>query len=246
MTPKRGQERGRLFVGTSGFAYPAWKPGFYPAELPAKSMLAYYATQFPSVEINYTFRSLPSEKTLAAWRDATPPDFVFALKAPMRITHILRLAGAADAVAQFLATLAPLGPRTGPILFQCPPNLAFDEARVAAFVGTLPRGLWFAFEFRHPSWTAARAMLEKAGAGWCVAETDEDAAADDSIASGPFVYLRLRKTKYAPRELKRWADRIAAALSDGRDVHCYFMHEDTGNGPRYAKKLAALVAASSG
>jgi uncharacterized protein YecE (DUF72 family) len=245
MAAKNARKRGQLHLGTSGFAYPAWKPGFYPAKLPARSMLAYYATQFSSVEINYTFRTLPSDKTLAAWRDATPEDFVFALKAPMRITHILRLAKAGGAVAQFLRTVAPLGPRTGPILFQCPPNLAFDEARVVAFVKTLPRGLRFAFEFRHPSWTAARDLLESTGAGWCVAETDEETAADDAIDRGPFAYLRLRKSRYAPRELRRWADRIAGALRDGRDVYGYFMHEDTGNGPRYARRLAKLIGDAS-
>jgi uncharacterized protein YecE (DUF72 family) len=80
-----------LYAGTSGFAYPAWRPGFYPAKTPANQFLKVYAERLNCVEINYTFRRLPSASTLENWVAQTPPGFVFAVKANMRITHILLL-----------------------------------------------------------------------------------------------------------------------------------------------------------
>ena len=85
----------QLFVGTSGFAYASWKPGFYPAKLPAKQFLQHYAGRLNSTEVNYTFRQLPKADTLKAWVEATPAEFVFSLKAHMRLTHILKLKDAA-------------------------------------------------------------------------------------------------------------------------------------------------------
>jgi uncharacterized protein YecE (DUF72 family) len=234
--------RGALFLGTSGFSYDEWKGAFYPASVKAKDRLAFYATRFTSTEINYTFRRTPSEKTLAAWRAATPDGFVFAVKAHMRITHVLRLVDAGDAAVRFLDALAPLGPRLGPILFQCPPNLAFDATRLSAFLAALPTGRRYVFEFRHASWDAAKPLLAARGAAWCVAETDDDPAPSDALSSGPFHYLRLRKTTYAPAALRRWAERVAAALVESRDVHCYFKHEDEAKGPKYATSLAKMVA----
>src|ERR1017187_2800552 len=141
-----------LYAGTSGFAYPAWKPGFYPAKLPAKQFLKHYAERLNCVEINYTFRRLPSASTLQSWVEATPAGFVFAVKANMRITHILRLKNAAAATELFLKMIAPLrtARRLGPILFQLPPALKCDVALLRDFLELLPADLLYAFEFRHP------------------------------------------------------------------------------------------------
>src|SRR5579862_4645625 len=97
-----------LFAGTSGFAYPAWKPVFYPPKLPANQFLHHYAQRLNAVEINYTFRRLPSAGTLANWVEATPPGFVFAVKANMRITHIARLKNAKEPTELFLRMIDPL------------------------------------------------------------------------------------------------------------------------------------------
>src|ERR1019366_1451200 len=97
-----------LYAGTSGFAYPAWKPGFYPAKTPASQFLKYYAQRLNCVEINYTFRRLPSASTLENWVAQTGAGFVFAVKANMRITHILRLKNAAEATGLFLKMIDPL------------------------------------------------------------------------------------------------------------------------------------------
>jgi len=121
---------GTLYLGTSGFAYDEWKGPFYPPTLRQKEMLPFYAERFPSVEINYTFRQQPAEKTLVTWRDATPETFRFVLKAHQRITHWLRLKDADEAVSAFLERARTLGDRLGPILFQCPPNLPYDRTLI--------------------------------------------------------------------------------------------------------------------
>lgn len=239
---KRARRAGAFRVGTSGFGYEEWRDAFYPADLKSKDMLRWYATRFPSVEINYTFRTIPSGKTVAAWNDAVPGDFAFSFKAPMRITHFRRFGpGAAQTTAEFLAALAPLGNRVGPILFQCSDKFAFDEPRVRAFLDSLPAGRRYAFEFRHPSWTAARAFLESRGIAWCVAETDAAPVSDDALATGPFHYVRLRTSACSSAHLAKWAKRIRAALAAGRDVYCYFKHEDTAQGTVFARKLRKLV-----
>ena len=144
-----------LYAGTSGYAYPAWKPGFYPEDVPATRFLQHYASRLNCVEINYTFRHMPSEKTLTSWVAATPPGFTFVLKAHQAITHRHRLKeGAREPLEYFLGTLAPLrdAGRLGPVLLQLPPNLKLDRDRLERFLGLLPRDIRFAFEFREPSW----------------------------------------------------------------------------------------------
>src|SRR5450759_4181157 len=135
-----------LYAGTSGFAYPAWKPGFYPAKTPANQFLKYYAQRLNCVEINYTFRRLPSASTLENWVAQTPPVFVFAVKANMRITHILRLKNAAEATGLFLKMIDPLrsARRLGPILFQLPPAMKCDVALLRSYLELLPRDLLYA------------------------------------------------------------------------------------------------------
>src|SRR3954471_10220848 len=143
-----------LYAGTSGFAYPSWKPAFYPAKLPANQFLKHYAGRLNCVEVNYTFRRLPSAATLQKGVEATPPGFVFAAKANMRITHILRLKNAAEATELFFRMIDPLrtSRRLGPVLFQLPPGLKCDVGLLHAYLDILPAGMRYAFEFRHQSW----------------------------------------------------------------------------------------------
>src|ERR1043166_2779470 len=132
-----------LYAGTSGFAYPAWKPAFYPAKTPSNQFLKHYAARLNCVEINYTFRRLPSASTLKAWVEATPAGFVFAVKANMRITHILRLKNAEQATEVFLKAIDPLrtSRRLGPVLFQLPPHLKCDVGLLRAYLDLLPTGM---------------------------------------------------------------------------------------------------------
>jgi uncharacterized protein YecE (DUF72 family) len=233
---------GTLHVGTSGYAYPEWTGPFYPPGYGSRRMLPYYAERFGTVEINYTFRRQPAERTLEAWRDLTPEGFLFAVKAHRRITHARRLKDASEPVTSFLDGLRILGPRLGPVLFQTPPNMKFDHARLVDFLACLPPGQQFAFEFRHPSWELAREVLEGRGFAQCVAETDAQPYLQDSLPTGPFVYLRLRRERYGRIRLARWAERIGTALDQGTDVFCYFKHEDKGAGPVFAERLARILA----
>jgi uncharacterized protein YecE (DUF72 family) len=230
---------GTLYLGTSGFAYKEWKGPFYPDDLKDPEMLPFYASRFPSVEINYTFRRSPAEKTLTAWADRTPASFRFALKAHQRITHTLRLANADESVSMFLDRVKSLGERLGPILFQCPPSLHFDRRLIESFLAYLPPTFRYAMEFRHPSWEEGRKILEEQGTAWCVAETDEKEAGE--LSWEPFGYLRLRKEEYTDAELTAWNERIHRALASGRDVYCYFKHEEKGAGPAQAERLSRLT-----
>ncbi|MFB3737767.1 MAG: DUF72 domain-containing protein [Candidatus Velamenicoccus archaeovorus] len=233
---------GTLYLGTSGFAYDEWKHGvFYPEGLKNADMLSYYAGRFRSVEINYTFRRFPSEKSIAAWREATPEGFAFTLKANQRITHFKRLADADDDVSAFLDRARLLGDRLGTVLFQCPPSLHHDRQLIERFVGGLPPDVRAVMEFRHPSWVEARDFLHEQGVAWCVAETDERDPGPDDLSWEPYGYLRLRKTAYEDDELRGWAERIAPALAAGADVYCYFKHETEGMSPRLAERLEALL-----
>ena len=230
-----------LYVGTSGFAYEEWRGPFYPPQIRTTAMLRYYAGRFGSVELNYTFRREPSERAVRSWDEATPGGFVFAVKAPQRITHRLRLADAGEAATSFLSRMAGLGAKLGPILIQCPPNLGFDPGLIDSLLGELPRGRRYAFEFRNPSWAEARPRIEAEGAAWCVSDTEEEPVRTPSLPPGSFAYLRLRRDGYTDEALRRWAAAIAAEI-DGRDVFCYLKHEEQGRGPTLAARLRELVA----
>jgi uncharacterized protein YecE (DUF72 family)/dihydrofolate reductase len=234
---------GRFYLGTSGFAYDEWRKGvFYPEDLKKDDMLDYYSTQLSSVEINYTFRRFPSEKTVEKWKTKAAPGFVFTLKANQRITHWKKLEDVGEDVRDFVARGKLLGDRFGCVLFQCPPSLKYDAALLDGFLATLPTGgPSYAMEFRHDSWAAARDRLLDAGVGWCVAETDEKDPKPEDLSWEPVGYLRLRKTEYSDDELREWAGRIQPALDGGATIFCYFKHEDEGASPKMAKRLEAML-----
>src|SRR6476660_7025232 len=142
----------RIRVGTSGYNYPEWRGTFYPDKLSTNKMLAYYAERFPTVEINYTFYRIPTEKLLAGWAKGTPETFSFTLKAPRRITHDSKLQRCEDLTQVFCRTAATLGSKLGALLFQLPPTFKRDDAVFDAFLGLIPEGTRAAFEFRHASW----------------------------------------------------------------------------------------------
>jgi len=228
-----------LFAGTSGFAYSTWKPGFYPAKLPAKGFLKHYAERLNSVEINYTFRRLPARATLASWVEATPAGFVFAVKANQRITHILRLKNAGEATEVFFRAIDPLrsARRLGPVLFQLPPNLKCDVPLLADYLALLPTDIRHAFEFRHASWLAEPVyeLLRRHNAALCLAESEKLEIPEAITAD--FVYYRLRKPEYSPEDLDSIAVRTRQLLATGRDMYLMFKHEDTPDGALNAERL---------
>jgi uncharacterized protein YecE (DUF72 family) len=235
---------GRLYAGTSGFAYKTWKPGFYPQKLKAAEMLRFYSERLPSVEINNTFYRMPSEKLLTGWCGETPPTFTFTLKAPQRITHIARLRDVGDSLRHFLDTARTLGPRLGCILFQCPPYLRYDAGLLDAFLAELPEGMRFAMEFRHPSWESARASLTARSIAWCSVDGEEVDAEPEQTARD-FVYLRLRKPDYDDAALAGWTARLRDVLDRGTDVYVYFKHEDDPSGVQYARGLIEGIPGSA-
>src|SRR5215831_3163948 len=207
-----------LYAGTSGFAYTAWKPGFYPPKLPSNQFLKHYSSRLNCVEINYTFRRLPSASTLANWVEATQPGFVFAVKANMRITHILRLKNAEEATELFLKMIDPLrsARRLGPILFQLPPAMKCDVALLSAYLDLLPTDLRYAFEFRHPSWLADPVYdeLRKRNISLCVAESERLEVPE--VITADFVYYRLRKPEYSGEDVEAIRARSREMVAAGR------------------------------
>ena len=229
----------RLFVGTSGWAYPSWKPEFYPEKLPQKNFLKYYATQLNTVEVNFTFRQLVKETTIEKWLNETPQEFRFGIKAHQVITHIKRLKATEDFVKRFLGTIEALAraERLGPVLFQLPPNLKADRELLETFLTTIPRGLRAAFEFRHTSWFGDDIfhMLREYNIALCVAETEERTTPD--VVTADFCYYRFRKPIYTPDERRDMVDRIQEHLGQNRDVFAYFKHEETPEGVLCAVKV---------
>ncbi|MGC2194398.1 MAG: DUF72 domain-containing protein [Terriglobales bacterium] len=231
----------QLFAGTSGWAYPSWKPDFYPQKLAQTKFLSHYATQLNAVEVNFTFRQLVKESTLTKWLADTPAQFRFTIKAHQVITHIKRLKGTEDFVPRFLATIEPLASagKLGPVLFQLPPNLKADQEVLRAFLSNLPKRLPAAFEFRNTSWFSEETYgaLKEHKAALCVAETEEMTTPE--IVTADFIYYRFRKPNYPPEERKAMLERIEQHLAAGRDVFAYFKHEETPEGAMYARELLA-------
>jgi uncharacterized protein YecE (DUF72 family) len=229
----------RLFAGTSGFAYAQWKPQFYPAKLPANKFLEHYAQRLNSVEINYTFRRMPSAATLESWVAATSPGFVFALKGHMRITHIMRLKNAAEATGVFLRAIDPLraARRLGPVLFQLPPQMRCDMDVLRSFVEILPEDLRYAFEFRHASWLSddVYRLLEGRNISLCVAESEKFEVPE--VITADFVYYRLRKPDYTADDIESIAARAQGLLAQGKDLFLMFKHEETPDGALHAEEV---------
>ncbi len=237
----------QLFAGTSGFAYPQWKPTFYPADLPQKKFLEHYASRLNAVEINYTFRRLPAKTTLESWVTSTRTGFLFCLKAHMRITHLLRLKNAAEFTEVFFRAIDPLrsARRLGTVLFQLPPQFRADPGVLADFLPLIPRDIRAAFEFRHTSWLAdpIYELLRKHNACLCLAESEKLEV--PHVLTADFAYFRLRKPEYSDTDLAEIGRETAELLQQGRDVYTFFKHEETPEGALYAEKLLRPQAGSA-
>jgi uncharacterized protein YecE (DUF72 family) len=233
----------QFFAGTSGWAYPSWKPHFYPQKLAQKNFLGFYSSQLNTVEVNFTFRQLVKDTTVQKWIAETPENFRFGVKAHQVITHIKRLKKTEDFVPRFLQTVQPLAQagKMGPVLFQLPPNMKADAALLQEFLNTLPRAVPTAFEFRHESWLTDEifTILKSCNRALCVAETEERNTPD--VVTADFCYYRYRKPTYTPEERESMVARQRQHLSAGRDVFAYFKHEETPQGARYAREILKEV-----
>jgi uncharacterized protein YecE (DUF72 family) len=208
-----------LYVGTSGWSYPPWRPGFYPAETKPREFLRFYAERLNSVELNASAYRLPSEEHFRTWAEQVPAAFRFAVRIPRQITHGSRLGLAGT----FCERVRVLGEKLGPVL------VVLDRPRDDGFLllleDSLDPELELAFDFRHDSWDAV----------------DVPVRVNSLEADAPFRYLRLREPPYDDEALAAWAERVGPLLAQGVRVYCYFKHEDDPTGPAYAERLAELL-----
>ena len=243
--PRSATSGPRFWIGTSGYNYPEWKGSFYPEKLPATKMLPYYAERFPTVEINYTFYRMPTEKLLAGWASATPDHFKFTLKAPRRITHDARLQHCEDLVRTFSRAAGALGPKLGVLLFQLPPSFKKDVGVLDGFLECLPPRVPGAFEFRHASWHDEEVFdrLRAKGLALCVADSERMTTPVEVTAE--YGYFRLRDEGYQEADILRWAGTIRGRGETCRDVFVYFKHEERGKGQELAQLLTRQLGATT-
>ena len=226
----------RILAGASGYSFKEWRGTFYPDKMKPEEMLPFYSARLPTVEINNTFYRFPRQNVLEEWMRITPEAFKFSIKAPRRITHIGRLKpeSVTEAIGWLYDNMGPLGDKRGPVLFQCPPTMKKDVARLEGFLALLPPDHRGAFEFRNDSWFSddVYEALRKAGASLCFSER-EDNAPPPLVETAPWGYVRLRLEEYSDADLAQWAKRLAS--TGWKHVYAYFMHEPTA--PAYAQAL---------
>jgi uncharacterized protein YecE (DUF72 family) len=238
-----------LRVGTSGWHYPHWQGRFYPDKMPSAEMLGFYAQRLRTVEVNNSFYHLPPRETFQQWKEKTPPDFAFAVKASRYITHMKKLKDAAQPLETFLRHAEGLGGKLGPILFQLPPRWGRDAARLSEFLRALPPRHHYTFEFRDPSWfhPETYALLEQSNAAFCVF----DLAGQESprLLTADFAYLRLHGPaqqkyagRYTPAQLRGWLRSALDWIKQGaRQVFIYFDNDQAGYAALNALELQAMI-----
>lgn len=237
---------GRLYTGTSGFAYPGWSPRFFPAGTPANGLLAQYAQRLSAVELNNTYYQQPSPAKVAAWLAATPDDFRFVVKA-QRGGSARSLADPATSVPWLTGPYRAFGERLGCVLFRVPTGAKRDDARLAAFLAHWPNDMPLAVECQDPAWLVDETFdaLAAAGAALVATELPDDPEPPTLRRTAPFLYLRLRRHDYEPDELAVWAARLEPFLASGMDAYVFFRHDEVGRGPELALELASAVAAGA-
>ncbi len=243
----------RFLLGTSGWNYAEWQGYFFPKDLPSRKWLPFYAERFPTVEVNYSFYRLPSEKTYANWYTQTPADFVFALKASRLITHYKRFKDVREEWKEFVRRAANLKQKLGPILLQCPPNFHATAENIVVLENFLrdatdeqsPR---IAMEFRHESWFREEALLllRRHRTGLVLSHSSRYPT-PPIIATADFIYYRchgpreLFSSAYSDEELHFWANHIKSLLKRGFDIYAYFNNDACGYAVSNAATLRTFV-----
>ena len=230
-----------IWIGTSGYQYPEWKGSFYPEDMSTSKMLPYYAAHFPTVEINYTFRRMPTEKVLAGWAQTTPRPFAFTLKAHKRITHDSRLRDCGPIVETLCSRAATLDDKLGVLLFQLPPYFKKDIDVLREFLDVIPEGTRSAFEFRSTSWHSDDVFdaLKTRNAALCIADSEKITTPVEMTAG--YSYFRLRDEGYNRADIQRWAEVAVKADSGLEDVFVYFKHEDRGMGAEFGRTMMDVL-----
>jgi uncharacterized protein YecE (DUF72 family) len=242
---------GGIRIGTSGWSYDGWRGRLYPDEVPKRAWLEYYGSQFSTAEINSSFYRTPSLDAVRSWRNQTPKDFLFAWKASKFITHWKRLTSKCDnSIALMQTRLKVLGPKTGVVLFQLPPQFSKNSERLNSFLKLLPRRRRYAFEFRHGSWYDDEILdiLHRHDIALCF--SDHSDAPSPWTVTAHHVYIRGHgpsghyRGSYSTATLQRWADAIVAWKSQGRDVFVYFDNDQKAAAPADARHLIKLLSRS--
>lgn len=228
----------RLWSGTSGWNYDAWRGPFYPEETDKDARLEFYAQQLCAVEVNNTFYRVPKTDVVERWTQQVSADFRFVLKCSRRVTHFSRLKNTEETMHYMWRAAQALAAHRGPMLFQLPPNLRKDTPRLADFLASLPEDCRPVVEFRHASWFDDETfeVLRNGGAALCHADKDGDDRDSELVATADWGYFRLRRPDYGAEELDRWAADIQA--QPWREAYVFFKHEDDGAAPRMARDFA--------
>lgn len=232
----------KVWSGTSGFSHESWSGNFYPKGLKANGRLPYFAERLTTVELNNTFYRMPSEQNIRGWVDAVrggPSEFRFVVKATRRLSHFSKLEGIEELVGLLQQRVEGFGEYLGAVLVQLPPTFRADAEKLRAFLGIWGRIVPLAIEFRHESWCAPEILdlLEEHAVSCCLAETEAGTFPEPWRVTAPFAFLRLRRPEYQPKELARWAKRIAALPVD----ECFVFLKHDVEGPIHAQKLQQLL-----
>jgi uncharacterized protein YecE (DUF72 family) len=244
----------RLHVGTSGFAYPDWRPRFYPPGTPTSRLLAEYAKRLDSVELNGTFRRRPTPAAIAGWLRSTPASFRFAVQAQRGSAVRALLGSAADSVAWLTEPLPAFTDRLGAVLFRLPSELRRDgpwsgssarygDQALRAVLAAWPRALPLVLELRHPSWHVDETFAAAAAAGAAICATDRPDADEPVLRrTSDRLYVRLRRDDYDAAALDRWAARLRPFLDAGDEVFVFFRHDRVGHAGELALELRMRLA----
>jgi uncharacterized protein YecE (DUF72 family) len=236
-----------IYVGTSGWQYRDWRGRFYPAGLPLARWLPYYAERFRTVEVNNTFYRLPKRETFERWADATPPDFVFALKVSRFLTQFKRLRDPQEPAERFMKAASGLAGKLGPLLLQLPPGFRAAPEQLREALAAFPEGVRLAVEFRDDSWwtDAVRQVLERADAALCLADRGGRLVSADWRTAG-WGYVRLHwgadDACYSEFELRTWSRLLCDRFDPGDDVFVFFNNDPGACAVRNASEFARLLA----
>jgi uncharacterized protein YecE (DUF72 family) len=243
----------QILVGTSGWTYASWRGTFYPEGLPSRRYLEFYAREFPTTEVNYSFYHLPRPQTYANWAAQVPDEFVFAVKASRLITHSKRLLAVDEGWQRFVQHALALGSHLGPILLQFPATFQRELSRLAGFLTMAreqapeQRQLRLVFEFRHESWFTDEIyrLLERHGAALCLADSPSYPRQD--VCTAEFTYFRfhgrtqLFASSYSEPELAHASRLMKRFAREGVDVYAYFNNDARGHAVDNARLLRTLL-----
>jgi uncharacterized protein YecE (DUF72 family) len=238
---------GKCFIGTSGWSYEHWVGPFYPADISRDAMLPFYSENFGTVEINNTFYRLPRKDVVKSWRDETPDDFLFSVKANRYITHMKNLKDAKKPVERLMQIVALLEDKLGPILFQLPTRWHVNVDRLGTFVKALPKTYRYVFEMRHSSWYQKEvySILRQVNAALCI--QDISGGTSPVKDNADFVYVRFHGPEgkyggsYPTDVIEKWAKEIRAWNKRGKTVHAYFNNDYRAHAVHNAKQLEKLL-----